>query len=158
MADELRSAIQTSRTRHCCRAVATWVFPLSDAVIMTVTDKSPPQRCDLIIVQADIIACDGAPRKAGQKHRWWIASIIFADPRYHLCTIINCGWFISPPLELIITMISTDVWKADPDKPCAATDSVAKGAIFQPPAACIAITICIRTVACKFNKNVLKLQ
>jgi hypothetical protein len=65
--DELGPVSQSLQSFGCRFSIASGIRPLSDTIIMAVTDEAAPEGGDLIIMESDVIARDGPTRETGEE-------------------------------------------------------------------------------------------
>ena len=103
VANKLGSCSQPTQPAKSRITVGCGVFPtFNHTVVVTVNNKGPPELSDSVIVQSQVVAGNGTPRKSCQNQAAWISSVVLTNPIYCPLAIIQrsgriiAGW-ITPP-------------------------------------------------------------
>ena len=159
LADELGAMSESLEPGQGGLTIGAWVPPfLEDTVVVTVGDHGRPEPGDLLVVETDVVASDGASRNTGKNDPVGITAVATAQFGNGLLDVTNRRLWVVPGLLAPPTGCDpgagvVDKWQADPDELLAARDSVAQLAPLGVPGADITKPVAVGAIAGQFDAH-----
>lgn len=140
-------------------AIGLRIGPLrTDAIVDGVRNERAPELRDFVVVEADVVACDGASRETREDDMIGVAAELGANPWDDGFGVGDglggaVRGFVAPPLGDVSGSGFVEIGEAEPDVSTAGGETVAEFGIFDTAGAGIAVFVFVSSVAGEFDDD-----